>query len=215
METMRRGNYDMAVEKFEQLVARYPFGVHAIESQLRIIYGHYKAQQPESAVAAADRFIRMHPRDENVAYALYMRGVARESMDGGGPGRFFGVNQVLRDPEPRRRAFLDYQELVERFPESEYVADARERKDALREHLAAYELYITDFYLERGAYLAAAGRARTVMSDYPGTSAVGEAMTRLAQAYRGLGLDDLSDDVLREIERLDQPPTPALAERAP
>ncbi len=213
IDSMGRGNYEMAVERFEQLVARYPFGVHALQAQLMIIYGHYRAGQPESAVAAADRFMRMHPRDENVAYALYMRGVARESMDGGGPGRLFNVNQVLRDPEPRRRAFLDYRELVERFPDSEYVEDARQRMDALREHLAAYELYITDFYLERRAYLAAANRARTVLADYPGTEAVNGAMERLAAAYRGLGLDGLGDEVLQEMDRLREAP-PAIFEAA-
>lgn len=203
---IRRGNYAMGIETLEQLSARFPFGDHAIQAQLMIIYAHHLAEQPESVVAAADRFIRLYPRDENVAYALYMRGLARESMDGGALQRMFGVDRTLRDPEPVRRAFSDYRELVTEYPDSEYVDDANERMERIRDHLARYELYVTDFYLSREAWIAAANRATHVLSSFPGTGHARTAMERLAQAYDGLGLPELAEDVRAERARLDEAP---------
>lgn len=200
-ESLRNGNYSESVNRFESLIARYPFEGYAVQSQLMIIYSHHLARQHQSAVAAADRFIRMHPRNEHVAYALYMRGASRQAMGPGGFGRLMGVEANLRDPEPKRRAFFDFQELVRDFPDSEYVEIASDRMEQIRNQLAAYELYITDFYLKRDAYIAAANRATTIISDYPGTPAVDDAMEKLAAAYRGLDLDQLGAQVEREIKR--------------
>ncbi|MBK1734718.1 outer membrane protein assembly factor BamD [Halorhodospira abdelmalekii] len=204
--SLSNGNYGEAIQRYESLIARYPFGAHALQAQLMIIYAHYLAGQYESVVAAADRFIRMHPQDENVAYALYMRGIAHQSMGPGGLGRLLRVDANLRDPEPKRRAFGDFRELIRDFPDSEYVDDAQKRQETIRKALAAHELYITDFYLERGAYIAAANRAQTVIAHYPGTPAVPEAMDKLARAYRGLGLKDLSEQVDEEIRRRHEVP---------
>ena len=194
--------YDRAaVSRFEDLAARFPFGDYSVQSQLMIIYAHHLAGQHQSTIAAADRFIRMHPQNANAAYAMYMRGVSRQAIGPGGLGQLMGVNATLRDPEPKRRAFLDFQELVHEFPDSEYVADAHERMAKIREQLAAYELYIAEFYLDRDAYIVAANRATHIISGYPGTAAVDDAMKNLATAYRGLGLTELSEQVEREIER--------------
>lgn len=207
-ESLRNGAYSMAIEDFEDLVARYPFGEHALQSQLMIVYAHYRAGQHASAVAAADRFIRMHPRNEHVAYALYMRGVARQAMGPGGLASLVGADPTLRDPEPKRRAFADYRRLVAEHPDSEYVADAQRRMEAIRTELAAYELHVARFYYRREAYLAAAKRARAVVGRFPGTPSVPEAMGLLADAYRGLELEGLGEAVERERERLDDPPAP-------
>lgn len=205
---MRSGSYSMAISTFEDLTARFPFGDYAIQAQLSIIYAHHLADQPESTAAAADRFIRLYPRDDNVAYALYMRGMARESMDSGALGRMFGVDRTLRDPEPLRRAFSDYRQLVTDYPDSEYVDNATERMQRIREQLASYELYVTDFYLAREAWIAAANRATFTMGQFPGTGVAPEAMERLALAYEGLGMDDLAADVRERIAQLDEVPDP-------
>ncbi|BAU56896.1 outer membrane protein assembly factor BamD [Halorhodospira halochloris] len=201
MDSLGSGNYSEAINRFESLIARYPFGDYSVQSQLMIIYAHHLAGQHQSAIAAADRFIRMHPQDENVAYAIYMRGVSRQSIGPGGLGQLLGVDANLRDPEPKRRAFFDFQELVRDFPDSEYTDNAYERMEDIREQLAAYELYITDFYLERGAYIAAANRAGRIISGYPGTAVVDDAMQKLADSYRGLELYELGDEVEQEIAR--------------
>ncbi len=209
-ESLRNGNYSQAVERFEDLVARHPFGDHAVQAQLMIIYAHYRAGQYHSAVAAAERFERMHPRSEHVAYAIYMRGVARQSLGPGGLAGVFNVDETLRDPEPSRRAFADFRELVRDFPDSEYVDDAQARMERIREHLAAYERHVGAFYMEREAYIAAANRAYTVIARYPGTEAVPEAMEMLARAYEGLGLEPLSEQVERELRQRHEVPEPPL-----
>lgn len=203
-ESLSSGNYSQAISHFEDLTARYPFGDYAIQSQLMIIYTHYLAGQHQSAIAAADRFIRMHPQDENVAYALYMRGITRQSIEPGGLAQLLNVDATLRDPEPKRRAFFDFQQLLDEYPDSEYVDDAEQRMTQIREQLAAYELYIAKFYLKRDAYIAAANRASNIISNYPGTAVVDDAMKKLATAYRGLELDELSTQVEREIQRRHQ-----------
>ncbi len=210
--SLSSGNYSQAVERFENLVARYPFGDHAVQSQLMIIYAHYLAGQYESAIAAAERFRRMHPRSEHVAYALYMSGVARQSQGPGGLGDLFNVDPNLRDPEPKRRAFADFRELAEQHPDSEYIDDAAERMEQIRTALAEHELYVGRFYFERGAYIAAANRARTIIARYPGTPAVAEAMGMLADSYRGLGLDPLEEDVERERQERHEPPAAEFGE---
>ncbi|MBK5936616.1 MULTISPECIES: outer membrane protein assembly factor BamD [Halorhodospira] len=211
--SLSSGNYSQAVERFENLVARYPFGDHAVQSQLMIIYAHYLAGQHESAIAAAERFQRMHPRNEHVAYALYMSGVARQAQGPGGLGDLFNVDPNLRDPEPKRRAFADFRDLTEQYPDSEYIDDATERMEQIRTALAEHELHVGRFYLERGAYIAAANRARTIIARYPGTPAVGEAMGMLAEAYRSLGLDPLDEDVERERRERHEVPAPEFGGR--
>ena len=212
--SLSNGSYTQAIDRFEQLVARYPFGTYAVQSQLMIIYAHYRAGQYESAIAAAERFRRMHPRNEHVAYTLYMSGVARQAKGPSGLADMLGVDETLRDPEPSRRAFSDFQELVEQHPDSEYVGDAKARMDEIRANLAAYELYVGRFYLEREAYIAAAKRARTVITRYPATPAVPDAMGMLAEAYRGLGLAPLDERVEEELQRLQEPPELPLDEEA-
>ena len=212
--SLSNGSYTQAIDRFEQLVARYPFGTYAVQSQLMIIYAHYRAGQYESAIAAAERFQRMHPRNEHVAYTLYMSGVTRQAKGPSGMAAMLGVDETLRDPEPSRRAFSEFRELVEQYPDSEYADDARARMDEIRTELAAYELYVGRFYLEREAYIAAAKRAQTVTTRYPGTPAVPEAMRMLAEAYRGLGLTSLEDLVEAELERLHEPPALPLGEAA-
>ncbi len=207
-ESMRTGNYRQAIQRLEDLVAQYPFGDYALQSQLTIIYAHHQADQHQSAIAAAERFRRMHPRNEHVAYALYMSGVARQAQGPGGLAQVFGVDETLRDPEPNRRAFADFRELTRKYPDSEYVEDARDRMQQIRNELADYELYVADFYFQREAYIAAANRARAVVARYPGTPAVPPAMETLARAYRELQLHSLEEGVEDELEALDEVPAP-------
>ncbi|MCC5860185.1 MAG: outer membrane protein assembly factor BamD [Ectothiorhodospiraceae bacterium] len=204
-----RRDYRGAAERLENLQARYPFGAYFRQAQLDLIYAHYKSWEMSSAIAAADRFMRLHPQDPNVAYALYMRGLANLERGNDFLTRTFRIDRRTRDPEPARQAFNDLSELVQRFPDSEYVEDAQERMADLRNHLAHYELHVANYYVKRGAYVAAANRAMGILENYQGTPAVQDALGILASAYRELELEDLREDVMRVI-RENYPDHPSL-----
>jgi len=196
---LANGNYSMAVETLERLQGRFPFGPYATQAQLDIIYAYYESGEMESAIAAADRFMRLYPRDPNVAYARYMRGLAHASSGDEFFSRVFNLDRSLRDPQPLRRAFVDFRELIQRHPESDYVEDAQERMREIRDILARQEINVARYYLRRDAPVAAVGRARTVLDDYQGTSAVEDALEVLVEAYGVLEMADLQADVRRVI----------------
>ncbi len=194
-----RGDYRGAAEQLENLQARYPFGAYFKQAQLDLIHAYFQAEEMSSAVAAADRYIRLNPQDEHVAYALYMRGRAHLEQGNDFLTRTFGIDRRIRDPEPMREAAADFNRLVERFPDSDYATDARNRMVALRNNLAHHEIHVARFYMRRGAYVAAANRAKGVVENFQGTPAVPEALDVMAEAYDRLGMEDLRTDVLRVI----------------
>ncbi|QIT56502.1 outer membrane protein assembly factor BamD [Aquisalimonas sp. 2447] len=208
-EAMQRGNYRTAAERLENLQSRYPFGPYARQAQLDLIYAYFEAREMGSAINAADRFMRLNPQDEHVAYASYMRG--RANLDRGNDflTRTFDIDRRTRDPNAIREAYADFQVVVDRFPESEYADDAEERMVLLRQHLAFYEMYVADWYMRRGAYVAAANRAQNVIENFQGTPSVRDALGVLAEAYGHLELTDLQADVVRVIE-MNYPDHPAL-----
>ncbi len=197
----RRGEFETAVEHLEQLQARYPFGILARQAQLDIIYMYYEADEPDSAITAADRYIRLYPRDENIAYAYYMRATANMNRGQDFFSRTFRLDRSQRDPEPLRQAYADFSYLVQHFPDSPYAQDARERIVRLYEQLAEHELHVARFYMRRGAYVAAAQRAQDVVDNFPDTPASKRALKVLAQAYERLNLPDLQQEVLTRLEQ--------------
>ncbi|MEX0731073.1 MAG: outer membrane protein assembly factor BamD [Aquisalimonadaceae bacterium] len=196
---MRQGDFAGAATRFEDLQARYPFGAYFKQAQLDLINAYYRAGEMESSINAADRFMRLNPQDPGVAYALYMR--ARANLERGDDflTRTFSIDRRIRDPGPIREAMRDLAQLIERFPDSDYTDDAQERVRTLRNHLAHYEMHVADFYMRRGAYVAAANRAKGVVADFQGTPAVRDALGVMVEAYGYLELDDLREDVLRVI----------------
>ncbi len=209
--SMERGNYRTAAERLENLQSRYPFGPYARQAQLDLIYAYFQAQEMGSAINAADRFIRLNPQDEHVAYARYMRGRANLERGNDFLTRTFDIDRRTRDPNAIREAYADFQIVTDRFPESEYAEDAEDRMVLLREHLAFYEMYVADYYMRRGAYVAAANRAQNVIENFQGTPSVRDALGVLAEAYGHLELSDLQADVVRVIE-MNYPDHPALRE---
>ncbi|WP_040404807.1 outer membrane protein assembly factor BamD [Ectothiorhodospira sp. PHS-1] len=195
-----RGNFDQAVEYYEILEARFPFGRHAQQGQLEVAYAYYKAQEPEMALAAVDRFIQMNPRHPHVDYAYYLRGLINYERDQSFLNRWIPQDQARRDPVPLRNAFDDFGTLVRTFPDSRYAEDSRQRMVHLRNRLAAHEMHVADFYMRRGAWLAAAQRGRYVLEHYEGAEVVPDALEVMVKAYRRLRLDDLAGDALRVLE---------------
>jgi outer membrane protein assembly factor BamD len=189
-------NFSLAVQNFQLLESRYPFGPYAEQAQLEIIYAYYRAGDTDAAVAAADRFIRLHPQHEKVDYAYYMRGLANYTDGEGLLERFFPTDMSTRDPGSTTQAFEDFRQLLQRFPDSPYADDARARMVFLRNRLARYEINVANYYFKRKAYLAAANRGRYVIENMPQTEAVPDALAVMVQAYLLLGMDDLAEQSL-------------------
>ena len=200
---LKGGYYDTAIEKFEQLETQYPFGEHAQEAQLDMAYAYYKSHNPESAVAAAERFIKNYPRHPHVAYAYYIRGLANFVEGGDFLERKLHEDPAWRDPRPARESFRYFAELVKRFPDSPYTKDALRRMLYLRNFLARHELHVARFYMRRGAYVAALNRCRKVLETYYQSTAVPEALRLMARAYEKLGLDELAAET-RAVMALNQ-----------
>jgi len=195
-EALELDDYETAIKYYELLEAHYPFDKLTQPAQLEMIYAYYKFEEPESALVAADQFLKLYPRHPNVDYVYYLKGLINFELTQGIFERFLPIDRSQRDPNSARRSFQEFTELVTRFPQSQYTAEARQRMLYLRNILAQYELNVAKFYMIRGAYLAAANRAKTVIESYQRSPAMPEALTILAKAYKIMGLNDLSNDAL-------------------
>ena len=200
MEQMDDGYYEKAVKTFETLQSRYPYGRYAQQAQLEIAYAYYKQKEPESAIAAADRFIKQYPNNQHVDYAYYLKGLINFNEDLGLLGGVVKQDLSERDPNAARDAFGAFKELVTRFPDSKYAPDSRLRMQYLINALASYEIHVANYYLRRGAYVAAANRAKGVLTDYPQTPAMLDALQIMVQAYDAMGMKDLRDDAQRVLD---------------
>ena len=189
---LRSGDYRNAVRFYESLEARYPFSEQARQARLDIIYAYYRARSAELAIDAADQFIRENPTHPRIDYAWYMKGLVHFERMPNVIERWFRADLTRRPPQDARRSFQSFQTLVERFPDSDYAHDARQRMIFLRNRLADYEVHVADYYLRRRAYVAALNRAKFCIENYDGAPAVQEALDVMVSAYEGLGLDDLA-----------------------
>ena len=210
---MDAGDYETAIDYYEKLESRFPFGRYAQQAQIDVAYAYWKYDESASALAAAERFIKLHPRHPNVDYAYYLKGLVNYEQGKSFLDRFVRRDMSQRDPGAAREAFDDFAELVRRFPQSKYAEDARQRMLYLRNLLAEHEIHVADYYMRRGAYVAAANRARFVVENYQRTPAVPDALAIMAQAYKLMDLDDLSADALRVLE-LNYPDHPGIQDVA-
>ncbi|BAN68427.1 outer membrane protein assembly factor BamD [endosymbiont of unidentified scaly snail isolate Monju] len=191
------GNYERAIDLYEKLEARYPFGKYAHQAQLDVAYAYYKAEEPESALAAADRFIKFHPGHPAVAYAYYLKGLVNFNRSLGILSRFLPTDLSQRDAGAALDSYKDFKEVVERFPDTDYAEDARKRMLYLRNNLARQEVHVARYYIKRGAFVAAAERGNYVIENYQRTPAVKDALEVMIEAYTRLGLNDLANDTRR------------------
>ncbi len=202
-------NFDLAVRSLQALESRYPFGKFAEQAQLEIVYAHYGAYEYEAAVEAANRFIRLHPQHPNVDYAYYLKGLAAINATRDFLSRFIPMDETKRDVSRAREAFAEFAQLLSRYPDSPYAADAKARMVHLRNVLARHEINVANYYIRRGAYLAAANRGRYVVENFQRTPAVPDGLAVMAQGYIYLGMDDLARDAI-EVLQLNYPGHPAL-----
>lgn len=198
---LKTGDYEGAIQGFETLEARYPFGSYSEQAKLEAAYAYYKYGEQESAIATVDRYLQLHPRGENVDYALYLKGLA--SLKRGSSLTDDYVRQrdlARRDQGALQLAYGSFSELVRRFPQSKYVEDSQQRLLEIRNLMAEHELYVAQYYMKRGAWIAAANRAQMLLERYNGAPTMPDALKIMVQAYTRLGLIDLAADARKVLE---------------
>jgi len=200
-DAMDASNYAGAIQYFNALEARYPFSPETRQAQLDLIYLYYRSLQPETAIDAAEEFERENPTHERIDYCLYMRGLVYFDQAPNIIERLLRVDLSLRPPKDTLRSFSTFQELLRRFPNSEYVADARQRMVYLRNRLAEYENHVAGYYIRRGAYVAAINRAKYALEHYHEAPELEKTLQILVVAYERLGMTDLATDTRRVLRQ--------------
>lgn len=195
--SMSEGAYDRAIQMFEKLEARYPYGRYAQQAQIEVAYAYYKQGEQALSLAAADRFIKLHPNHPNVDYVYYLKGLVNFNEDLGLLAGLSRQDLSERDPKGAHEAFESFRDLVTRFPESRYADDSRARMQYLVNSLAAHEVHVARYYYNRGAYVAAINRAQTAVANFPQAPSNEEALFLLVKSYDALGMTQLRDDADR------------------
>lgn len=196
-DSIARSNYSRGIQIFEAIQARYPFSDLARQIQLELMYAYYKSGQSERAIDASDTFVRENPIHPRVDYALYIKALAFFDAEPGFLERWFRRDMTRRPPEGVVQSYATLRRLVERYPASPYSPDAEQRMRFLKNRLAEYENNVADYYLRRGAYVAAVNRAKSALENYHGADSNDVSLRLLAAAYDELGLVDLADDARR------------------
>ena len=208
---LEEGEYARAITFYNKLEARFPFGKYAQQALLDTAYAHYLSDDSEQALSAANRFLKFYPQNPHVDYVWYLKGLVHFNRGKELTKRYLPTDESQRDPQSARLAFEDLSVLVRQHPNSDYVPDARSRMRYLRNTLARHEVNVANYYMRRGAFVAAANRARYAVENYPRTPVVADALALMARAYKVLELDDLYDDVIRVLQ-INHPEHPSLAE---
>lgn len=194
---MKIGNYSNASAILSALDSRYPFGPFSNQVQLDLIFSYYKSGKYDEALATIDRFTRLNPNHSDVDYAYYMRGLVNMEFDRNFFQDFFDMDRADRDTSKAREAFNDFENLIAKFPESKYAADAKKRMVYIKDRLARYEIAIARYYIKREAYIAAANRGQYVLEYYSDTVHVQEALEIMVECYDSLGLQELKDNAMQ------------------
>ena len=188
-----KGRYTQALEDLTSLRTFYPTGQYAEQALLDMMYAQYASGKYENAAASAEQFIRLYPSNPQVSYAYYVRGVA--NMQGSSEGiKLFKLNQAERDTAYYRIAFANFQELINKYPNSPYAPDAAQRMTFIYNQFAESEMSAANWYIEREAYVAAVNRAKWVFQYYPLSESVPDAIAVLAYSHEKLGLNDLAKE---------------------
>jgi outer membrane protein assembly factor BamD len=180
MDALLAGDYNVAIETFEEVERQHPYSLWATKAQLMTAYAYYLNNLYDDAVIALNRFIQLHPTNRDVAYAYYLKGLSYYEQ----------ISDVARDQKMTELALATLDELVKRFPNSKYARDAKLKIDLTNDHLAGKEMEIGRYYHNQRHYLAAINRFRAVVDNYQTTTHVPEALHRLTEAYLALGVTE-------------------------
>jgi outer membrane protein assembly factor BamD len=199
-DSIARHNYRRGIQIYEAIQARFPFSDFSRQIQLELMYAYYKSGQSEQAIEAADTFMRENPIHPRVDYALYITALAHFEGEPGFTERWFRKDLTKRPPEGVGQSYANLRRLVDRYPASPYSADAVQRMLYLKNRLAAYENHVADYYMRRGAYIAALNRAQSSLEEFHGASGNVDSLLIMAAAYEKLGMMDLADDTRRILD---------------
>jgi outer membrane protein assembly factor BamD len=211
---LENGNWSGAESSYRRLLAQYPYGPYTEQALIETAYAQYKAGKHDDAVSSIDRFIRTYPTHRNIAYLYYLRGLANSNRDTVFLRRVWSLDSSRRDLSAPRQAFADFSVVADRYPNSRYAADARVRMAQLRDMFALSEITNGLYYLRRGAWVSAVGRANYVLETYPESSYKADAIALLGAAYTGLGNTPLADSARTQLTSV-QPDHPWLAGKWP
>jgi outer membrane protein assembly factor BamD len=213
-QSVDNGNFTRAERLLKRLISLYPFGPYTEQAQLKLAYVQFRQDLFDEATASINRFIKTYPTHAQVDYAYYLRGLINFDRNYGFLSRFMPEEQALREQNSNKQAFTDFQELVKRFPESSYAADARQRMVYLRNTLAKHELSIAQYYLRRGAYVGALNRAKNLVETYQEAPQANEALVVMVRCYEALQETELAADTLAVL-KLNAPDHPYLSGQTP
>ena len=200
-DEMASKNWTKAIKLLEKLEARYPYGRYAQQAQLEVAYAHWKDNERASAVAAADRFIKLYPNHPNVDYAYYLKGLINFNELSGLLTWLTSPDMTDRDPKATREAFEAFKEVVTRFPDSRYADDSAARMRYLVNALASNEIHVARYYMKRSAYLAAANRAQDAITRFPNSPSHRESLDVMIEAYDRMSMNELRDDTKKVLAR--------------
>ena len=193
-------NYFGAIESLEAIETRYPFGKYAEQAQVELIYVYFMNSENDASHAAAEKFIRLHPRHPNIDYAYFMKGLSSYTRDNSLMQRLTETDLSNRDVSGAKQSFSELSEFLTRHPDSQYAPYAKQRNIYLRNMIARNELAAADYYLSIDAHVAAIRRAKYVIENIPNSSENFRALKILEKSYKALGYIELYDDVIRVID---------------
>lgn len=194
------GNWKTARERLEAVEARYPFGGYAQQALIDQAYVNWRDDEPEQALAAIDRFQQQYPNHPGTDYMLYLKGLITFTPPSAAFSRITRQDPGERDPKGLRESYESFNELINRYPDSRYTNDAKQRVTWLVNTIASNEVHVAQYYYERGAYVAAINRAKTVLSDFHGVPAAERALYIMMLSYDKLNLPELRDDTRRVMD---------------
>lgn len=201
--SMRNSNWAQAELNFRKLIAQYPYGPYTEQALMETAYAQYKSGKMEDAVSTIDRFLRTYPTQRNVPYMYYLRGLANSQRDTVFLQKAWKLDASRRDLATPQQAYSDFNLLTERYPNSRYSADARQRMVALRNLFARHDLDTALYYLRRDAWVAAAARGKYLLETYPQSEYQYDAVAVMAEAYTKLGNETLAADARRVLQQND------------
>jgi outer membrane protein assembly factor BamD len=178
LSNLQSGSYSKAQKNFAEVERQHPYSKWATKAILMQAFASYQRNAYDDAINAAERFIQLHPGHKDTPYAYYLRAISSYEQ----------ISDVRRDQSRTQKAVESLDEVAERFPDSPYAADARQKAIVARDQLAGKEMEVGRFYMKRGSYLAGINRFKKVVTDYQTSSQTPEALYRLAEGYMALGV---------------------------
>lgn len=208
-DLLKQGNYVRASEILSILDATFPFGPYSHQIQLDLIYAFYKTDNTPQALASVDRFIRLNPNHPDIDYAYYIRGLTNIKAASNALQEMIGIDRFDRDITEHREAFNDFNEIVTNYPSSKYANDSRKRMIYVKDFIAQSELAVAEFYMRRGAYIAAVNRAKYVVENFNKTPQMERALEMMLESYKQLELNKMATSTYKVL-KLNFPNNPAI-----